>query len=75
VATDEAISVAEESEIHRIATHLKIQPQELTAAGLAPAVPARAVTSEDARIGAGTAATCGQRLTRRPFMSTTTVPC
>ena len=30
-ATDEAISVAEESEIHRIATHLKIQPQDLTA--------------------------------------------
>jgi uncharacterized tellurite resistance protein B-like protein len=29
-ATDEAISVAEESEIHRIATHLKIQPQDLT---------------------------------------------
>ena len=30
-ATDEAISVAEESEIHRIALHLKIQPQDLTA--------------------------------------------
>jgi hypothetical protein len=30
-ATDEAISVAEESEIHRIAAHLKIQPQDLTA--------------------------------------------
>jgi uncharacterized tellurite resistance protein B-like protein len=30
-ATDEAISVAEESEIHRIATHLRIQPPDLTA--------------------------------------------
>ena len=30
-ATDEAISVAEESEIHRLAMHLKIQPQDLTA--------------------------------------------
>lgn len=30
-ATDETISVAEESEIHRIASHLKIQPQDLTA--------------------------------------------
>jgi uncharacterized tellurite resistance protein B-like protein len=30
-ATDEAISVAEESEIHRIATQLKIQPADLTA--------------------------------------------
>lgn len=30
-ATDRAISVAEESEIHRIATHLKIQPDDLTA--------------------------------------------
>ncbi|MEZ5286560.1 MAG: TerB family tellurite resistance protein [Vicinamibacterales bacterium] len=30
-ATDESISVAEESEIHRIATHLKIQPADLTA--------------------------------------------
>jgi uncharacterized tellurite resistance protein B-like protein len=30
-ATDAAISVAEESEIHRIASHLKIQPQDLTA--------------------------------------------
>ena len=29
-ATDESISVAEESEIHRIATVLKIPPQELT---------------------------------------------
>ena len=29
-ATDQAISVAEESEIHRISTHLKIQPQDLT---------------------------------------------
>ena len=27
------------------------------------------------RIGAGTAATCGQRFTRRPFMSMTTAPC
>jgi len=30
-ATDEAITVAEESEIHRIATHLKILPEDLTA--------------------------------------------
>ncbi len=30
-ATDEAISLAEESEIHRIANHLKILPQDLTA--------------------------------------------
>lgn len=30
-ATDEAISVAEESEIHRIAGHLRLQPQDLTA--------------------------------------------
>jgi uncharacterized tellurite resistance protein B-like protein len=30
-STDEAISVAEESEIHRIASHLRIQPQDLTA--------------------------------------------
>jgi uncharacterized tellurite resistance protein B-like protein len=30
-STDEAISVAEESEIHRIASHLKILPQDLTA--------------------------------------------
>lgn len=29
-ATDEAISVAEESELHRIASHLKIQPEDLT---------------------------------------------
>jgi uncharacterized tellurite resistance protein B-like protein len=36
-ATDEAISVAEESEIHRIATHLKIQPQDLTALRVAHA--------------------------------------
>ena len=35
-ATDEAISVAEESEIHRIATHLKIQPQDLTALRVSP---------------------------------------
>ncbi len=30
-ATDEAISIAEESEIHRIAAHLKILPEDLTA--------------------------------------------
>ncbi|MCC7032041.1 MAG: TerB family tellurite resistance protein [Acidobacteria bacterium] len=30
-ATDEAISIAEESEIHRIASHLKILPEDLTA--------------------------------------------
>jgi uncharacterized tellurite resistance protein B-like protein len=30
-STDAAISVAEESEIHRIATHLKIRPEDLTA--------------------------------------------
>jgi len=30
-ATDQAISVAEESEIHRIATHLRILPEDLTA--------------------------------------------
>ncbi len=30
-ATDASISVAEESEIHRIASHLKIQPPDLTA--------------------------------------------
>ncbi len=30
-ATDAAISMAEESEIHRIASHLKLQPQDLTA--------------------------------------------
>lgn len=30
-ATDASISVAEESEIHRIASHLKIQPRDLTA--------------------------------------------
>lgn len=30
-ATDETISVAEESEIHRIATLLKLQPKDLTA--------------------------------------------
>ena len=30
-ATDASISVAEESEIHRIAGHLKIQPHDLTA--------------------------------------------
>jgi uncharacterized tellurite resistance protein B-like protein len=30
-ATDASISVAEESEIHRIASHLKIQPHDLTA--------------------------------------------
>jgi uncharacterized tellurite resistance protein B-like protein len=36
-ATDEAISLAEESEIHRIATHLKLQPQDLTALRVAHA--------------------------------------
>ncbi|MCC7179752.1 MAG: TerB family tellurite resistance protein [Acidobacteria bacterium] len=30
-AADEAISIAEESEIHRIAAHLKILPEDLTA--------------------------------------------
>lgn len=30
-ATDQTISVAEESEIHRVATHLKIEPRDLTA--------------------------------------------
>ena len=30
-ATDEAISMAEETEIHRITNHLKIQPADLTA--------------------------------------------
>jgi hypothetical protein len=30
-ATDASISVAEESEIHRIATVLKLQPHDLTA--------------------------------------------
>ena len=29
----------------------------------------------NSRIGAGTAATPGQRFTSRPFMSTTTAPC
>jgi uncharacterized tellurite resistance protein B-like protein len=36
-STDAKISVAEESEIHRIATHLKILPQDLTALRLAHA--------------------------------------
>lgn len=36
-ATDETISVAEESEIHRIASHLRIQPQDLTALRVAHA--------------------------------------
>ena len=36
-ATDEAISLAEESEIHRIANHLRIQPQDLTALRVAHA--------------------------------------
>jgi uncharacterized tellurite resistance protein B-like protein len=30
-STDQAISMAEETEIHRIASHLKIQPHDLTA--------------------------------------------
>ena len=36
-ATDAAISMAEESEIHRIASHLKLQPQDLTALRVAHA--------------------------------------
>jgi uncharacterized tellurite resistance protein B-like protein len=36
-ATDAAISMAEESEIHRIASHLKLQPQDLTALRVANA--------------------------------------
>ena len=47
-ATDASISVAEESEIHRIATHLKIQPQDLTALRVSHArfLPGLTVRSE-----------------------------